>query len=72
MTAAQRYEGGRSRGAETPEGFSAGTARRRFRFLVCREHSLGATLGATGANSLQGIRTSMNSWQERIRDHGRI
>ena len=72
MTAAQRYEGGRSRGAETPEGFSAGTAPRRFRFLVCREHSLGATLGATGANNLQGIRTNMNSAQVRVRGHGLI
>jgi len=34
--------------------------------------SLGATLGATGMNSLQEFRTSMNSWQERIRGHGLI
>jgi hypothetical protein len=32
--------------------------------------SLGATLGATGANNLRGIRTNMNSRQERIRGRG--
>jgi hypothetical protein len=33
--------------------------------------SLGATPGATGMNSLQELRTGMNSGQERIRGHGR-
>jgi hypothetical protein len=41
--------------------------------LRSREHaSLGATLGATGADNIQGIRTNMNSRQERIRGHGPI
>ena len=34
--------------------------------------SLGATLRATGANNLQGIRTRMNSGQGRVRGHGPI
>jgi pimeloyl-ACP methyl ester carboxylesterase len=33
--------------------------------------SLGAALGATGMNSLQEFRTHVNSWQGRIRGHGR-
>ena len=41
--------------------------------LRSRERAfLGATLGATGANNLQGIRTRMNSGQGRVRGHGLI
>ncbi len=32
----------------------------------------GATLGATGANNLPGIRTNMNSGRGRARGHGLI
>jgi hypothetical protein len=43
------------------------------RGLRSRERaSLGATLGATGANNLQGIRTRMNNGQGRVRGHGPI
>ena len=41
--------------------------------LRSRERTaLGATLGATRANNLQGIRTSMNNGQGSIRGHGLI
>lgn len=33
---------------------------------------LGATLGATGANNIQGVRTSMNGRPERVRGRGRF